>query len=131
MFPCRLLIIDDDKDDVEILSDALHHSGLDNFHCVSSAEEAINFLGNCSSKDTLPRLIVTELYLPAENGLQFIKSLQQNDRYNKIPVIVLSSLRFDMVRDFHKNFKEDYIEKPSSYQDYLKVATLLNRISVT
>ena len=129
MYPCRLLIIDDDKDDVEILSEAMHQSGFDSFYFVGSAEEAINFLSECSTEDALPRLIVTDLYLPAMNGLQFIKTLQQSMRYNKIPVIILSSTKFEIVIDFHKNLKADYIEKPSSYQDYLKVAALLNQKS--
>ena len=81
MYPCRLLIIDDDTDDIELLSDALHQSVFNSFHCVNSAEEALTFLEECPTEEALPKLIVTDLYLQAINGRQFIKTLQQHLRY--------------------------------------------------
>ena len=130
MYPCGLLIIDDDTDDIELLSDALHQSGFNSFHCVNSAEEAITFLEECPTEDALPKLIVTDLYLPGINGLQFIKTLQQHLRYNKISIVVFSTLKWELVMDFDKNIgTANYIEKPSCYQDYLKVAILLNQKS--
>ena len=130
MYPCKLLIIDDDKDDVELLSDALLQAGSSSFHCVKSALEALSFLDECATVQALPRLIVTDLYLPAINGIQLIKTLQQTDRYRNIPVFVLSTLRYEMVTDFHKNLAATgYIKKPTCYQDYLKVAAFLNHKS--
>lgn len=131
MYPCKLLIIDDDKDDVELLSDALLQEGSSSFHCVKSAEEAIAFLEECPTREALPRLIVTDLYLPAVTGIQLIMTLKQTDRYRNIPVFVLSTLRFEMVTDFHNNLAATgYIKKPTCYQDYLKVAAFLSHKSV-
>lgn len=127
MYPCKLLIIDDDKEDLELLSDALIESGSDSFHCVQSAEEAILFLEECTNEDALPRLIVTDLYLPATNGIQLIKTLKQTDRYSRIPIYVLSTLKFELVKELHQNLAAtDYIKKPTCYQDYLKMAAFLS-----
>lgn len=127
MYPCKLLIIDDDKDDLDVLSDALHESGSNSFHCVKSAEEAIAFLEKCPTQEALPRLIVTDLFLPAITGVQLIMTLKQTDRYSNIPIFVLSTLKFEMVTDFHKNLAATgYIKKPTCYQDYLKVAAFLS-----
>ena len=126
MYPCKLLIIDDDKEDLELLSDALLESGSRSFHCVKSAQEAISVLEECPTEEALPSLIVTDLYLPAITGIQLIMTLKQTDRYSNIPVFVLSTLKFEQVKDFHHNFAATgYIKKPTSYKDYLKVAAFL------
>ena len=127
MYPCRILVIDDDSDDIEILSDAFVQSGFNSFHCVKSAYEAFTFLEECTIEESLPRLIVIDLYLPAHNGEQFIKTLRHNPRYHKINIVVFSTLKLELVVDFDQNIgNADYIEKPSCYQDYLKVAAILN-----
>ncbi len=127
MYPCKLLIIDDDRDDVELLTEALLQEGSSSFHCVTSAEEAITFLEECATDEALPRLIVTDLYLPAINGIQLIKALQQIERYRNIPVFILSTLKYEMVKDFHESLAATgYIKKPTCYKDYLKVAAFLS-----
>ncbi len=130
MYPCNLLIIDDDGDDVELLADALLQAGSSSFHCVKSAIEALSFLDECETEEALPRLIVTDLYLPVINGIQLIKTLTQTERYRNIPVFVLSTLEYEMISDFHKNLAATgYIKKPTSYKDYLKVAAFLSHKS--
>ena len=130
MYPCRILVIDDDSDDIEILSDAFVQSGFNSFHCVNSAEKAIAYLDECLTETALPRLIVTDLYLPGINGLQFIKSLKVNEAYNKINVVVFSTLRLEFLTDVDRNMgAASYIEKPCCYQDYLKIAAILDKKS--
>ena len=130
MCPCRILIIDDDSDDIEVLSDALLQSGFNSFHCIKSADEAITFLEACTIEGSLPRLIVIDLYLPANNGRQFLKIVQQNPLYNKIKIVVFSNMKLELLTDVDRNIgAADYIEKPCCYQDYLKIAVILDQKS--
>ena len=128
MHPCKILIIDDDKDDVEILSDAFIKNGIEEVHYVDSAHKAIEYLNQIEKEEDLPKLIVTDLYLPAKNGLELISDLGQTAPYNKIPVVLLSTLRYEMVQDMNKEISfSDYIKKPNSYDEYLQVARFLQQ----
>ena len=44
MIPCKILIIDDDKDDVEILADAFENSGVDSVHYLYTAMQVFMYL---------------------------------------------------------------------------------------
>jgi CheY-like chemotaxis protein len=45
MPPCKILIIDDDKDDVGILAEALGECGVESLHYVFTAMKAFSYLG--------------------------------------------------------------------------------------
>ena len=70
MANCKILIIDDDEDDVEILADAFTQCGVDGVHYVYTAMEAFAYLEEVEH-ECLPKLIVTDLYLPGITGAKF------------------------------------------------------------
>ena len=63
----KILIIDDDTDDVEILSDAFSKSGVESVHYVHSAMEAFIYLEQLESGE-MPKLIVTDMYRSRVSG---------------------------------------------------------------
>jgi CheY-like chemotaxis protein len=73
----KILIIDDDEDDVTLLSDAFHSCGVDNVHYVYTAMQAFMYLEEQKTNDCLPKLIVTDLYLPGMTGAEFLKDLKK------------------------------------------------------
>ncbi len=128
--PCmkysKVLIIDDDIDDVEILADAFTQSGVDGVHYEHSAMHAFMYLEQCRAKDEMPKLIVTDLYLPGITGAEFLKDLKQMEMYKHIHVIVLSSVKSEQEIEKYKQMgAEDYLQKPSSYTEYLAIARLM------
>ena len=119
----KVLIVDDDKDDIEILADAFTQSGVESVHYVHSAMQAFMYLQSIEEKNNLPRLIVTDLYLPGITGAEFLKDLKGMEKYKHIHVIVLSAAKTEKEVERMKQMgAEDYLIKPSSYKDYLKVA---------
>ena len=119
----KVLIVDDDKDDIEILADAFTQSGVESVHYVHSAMQAFMYLQSIEEKKNLPRLIVTDLYLPGITGAEFLKDLKGMEKYKHIHVIVLSGIKTEKEIERMKQMgAEDYLVKPSSYKDYLKVA---------
>jgi CheY-like chemotaxis protein len=119
---CKILIIDDDTDDVEILSDAFAQSGVESVHYVHSAMEAFMYLQQQKDGE-LPKLIVTDMYLPGITGAEFLKDLKKMERYGSIHVIVLSTIKTDVEIERYKQMGAvDYLQKPSSYDEYLQVA---------
>lgn len=119
----KILIIDDDTDDVEILSEAFTQSGVESVHYVHSAIEAFIYLQSIENKEDLPKLIVTDLYLPGITGAEFLADLKKMDKYKHIHVIVLSSIKSEKEIERYKQLGAiDYLTKPSSYEEYIKVA---------
>lgn len=119
----KVLIVDDDTDDVEILADAFTQSGVESVHYVNSAMQAFMYLQSVDEKDNLPKLIVTDLYLPGITGAEFLKDLKGMDKYKHIHVIVLSGTKTqEQIEEMKQMGAEDYLIKPSSYKEYLKVA---------
>lgn len=122
MTPCKILIIDDDTDDVEILADVFKTSGVDSVHYVYTAMQAFMYLEEVRNTE-LPKLIVTDMHLPGITGKEFLQDLKSMDHYKRIHVIVLSSHKSE--KDIEKARQLgalDYIEKPNSYAQYMKVA---------
>jgi CheY-like chemotaxis protein len=127
MAGCKILIIDDDTDDVEILAEAFTQSGVDGVHYVHTAIQAFMYLESLENPEDLPKLIVTDLYLPGITGSEFLKDLKQMEKYKGIHVIVLTSTKTDKEIQKYKQLGAiDYLIKPSSYEEYVEVA---NKIS--
>lgn len=119
---CQILIIDDDEDDVAILSDAFAQCGVDGVHYVFSGMQAFIYLQGVE-KACLPKLIVTDHFLPGMTGAEFVKDLKGMDKYKHIHVIVLSSDKTPKEIERYKQMgADDYVIKPSTYEEYVKVA---------
>jgi CheY-like chemotaxis protein len=122
MVECKILIIDDDKDDVEILADAFNQCGVDSVHYVFTAMEAFIYLQGVT-EDRLPRLIVTDHFLPGITGVEFFNDLKGMEKYKHIPLIVLASTKSDKEIELYREMGAlDYMIKPVTYDDYVKVA---------
>lgn len=123
MIPCKILIIDDDTDDVEILADAFTRSGVEAVHYAHTAMQAFMYLEGVKDPENLPHLIVTDHYLPGITGSEFLKDLKGMERYKHIPVVVLSTIKTEaQIEKYRQMGAEDYLKKPGTYEEYLTVA---------
>ena len=122
MSDCKILIIDDDEDDVAILADAFTQCGIDGVHYVFTAIQAFMYLQE-KEHDCLPKLIITDHFLPGMTGAEFLKDLKGMDKYKHIHVIVLSTTKSDRELERYREMGAlDYVIKPVSYDEYVKVA---------
>lgn len=122
--PSKILIIDDDLDDVEILSEAFTQSGVQGVHYVHTAMQAFMYLESLEHKEDLPKLIITDYYLAGITGPEFLLDLKKMDRYRHIPVIILSTYKTAKEIEHYKAMGAlEYIVKPNTYDEYLQVAS--------
>ena len=128
---CKVLIVDDDTGDVEILAEAFSQSGVESVHYVHSAMQAFMYLQSVVEKHNLPKLIVTDLFLPGITGVEFLKDLKGMEKYKHIHVIVLSSFKAEKeIEKFKQMGADDYLLKPSTYEEYVQVAkTMLAKLN--
>jgi CheY-like chemotaxis protein len=119
---CKILMIDDDEDDVEILANAFLQSGVNSVHHVKTAMQAFMYLESVEY-ECLPKLIVTDNFLPGISGIELLADLKGMEKYKHIPVVVLSTSKADEeIEEYQKIGILDYVIKPSSYDEYVKVA---------
>lgn len=116
------MMIDDDEDDVEIMANAFLQSGLNTVHHVKTAMQAFMYLETIEH-ECLPKLIVTDNFLPGISGKEFLADLKRTEKYQHIPVVVLSTSKTDdEIEAYEKMGILEYIVKPSSYDEYVTVA---------
>ena len=82
----HVLVVDDEKDIVEFLTELLE----DNGYRVSSANDGIEAMEAVSEEK--PDLILLDLQMPEETGTGFYRKLQHKKEFKGIPVIVISGL---------------------------------------
>ncbi len=129
MQACKILIVDDDADDVEILSDAFLKTGVECVHHADTAPEAFLYLLEASKKNELPDMIITDHYLRGATGVEFLQDLKSNEQYKNILVIVLSAIKPENdIEKYREIGAVDYLIKPSSYAAYLQIANYIKQM---
>jgi DNA-binding response OmpR family regulator len=71
--------------------------------------EAVEALEN----DPLPHLVLLDLMLPEISGIEFLKQMRSQSRYNDVPVIILSALTEpEQIREGLSEGADRYLTKP-------------------
>ena len=82
----KVLVVDDEKDIVEYLTELLEDSGYE----VTPAYDGVEAM-RLIAKET-PDLILLDLMMPEETGTGLYRKLHNRKEYRDIPVIVISGL---------------------------------------
>jgi CheY-like chemotaxis protein len=85
--PFTILIVDDDRDALEALSDLLRDEG---YRIVQAhhGREALDALNNHPT----PSLILLDLMMPVMNGFEFLSAKARDRAFASIPVIIISGI---------------------------------------
>ena len=119
----RILVVDDEKDIVELLQYNLEKEGY-KISTVFSGEQCLENI-----KTELPDLILLDLMLPEIDGLDVCKILKSNSRTSNIPIIMLTAKgeETDIVLGLELG-ADDYITKPFKIRELLaRVKAVLRR----
>lgn len=78
----------------------------------------------------VPDIIISDISMPVFNGIQLLKIIRKNDKYNHIPFIFLTAkAEKDDLRDGMLNGADDYIIKPFTFDVlYNSINTRINRL---
>lgn len=108
----KILLIEDDSDDIELLKDALDSHGLTySIDIVTDGGKALDYIRNCKK---CPDIIILDFNLPKVHGREIILEIKSVSSFKKIPLLILttSSAREDI--DFaYKNGADKYLTKPT------------------
>jgi CheY-like chemotaxis protein len=84
--PKNILVVDDEKDVRDFLSDLLE----DNGYSVRLASDGIEAMERI--EDSTPDLILLDLQMPRETGTNLYRKIHRKKEYTSVPVIVISGL---------------------------------------
>jgi CheY-like chemotaxis protein len=120
----RILLVEDNPNDVELtlaaLSDA--HLGNDVF-VVRDGAEALAYLRyawETGSASGLPAVVLLDLKMPRVDGFDVVKKMKTDDRFRKIPIVMLTSSAEE--RDLHESSRlgvNAYLVKPLAFQSFV------------
>ena len=119
-----VLVVDDDPDAREFLTTVLQDNGYASI-AAGDGDEALTLI-----EQTPPDLVALDIAMPEKSGVAVYRAMKEDDRYNKIPVIIITGISEDF-RKFISTRRqvpppEGYISKPVDHQQFLEmVAGLL------
>lgn len=120
----KILLVDDDIEDREIIQDALGDLGYQSvLHFEENGEKALKFLEDAFANNTLPTMVILDLNMPRMNGTQTLRHLKNDQRFKHIPVVIYSTSLNRIERDECLALgAHSYVIKPVSYRDTVATA---------
>lgn len=121
----RILMVEDDNNDVEMTLSALEEYNLANEVAVThDGEEALDYLycrGKYQSRSNEnPAVMLLDLKLPKVDGLEVLRQVKSDDNLKMIPVVVLTSSHEekDMVTSYKLGVNA-YVVKPVDFHEFV------------
>nr|WP_143474364.1 response regulator transcription factor [Proteiniborus sp. DW1] len=118
-----IYIVEDDKNIRELECYALESSG----YSVKSFETSSDFYAACIEQ--LPDLVLLDIMLPDEDGLDILRNLRNQEKTKDLPIIMITakSTELDKVKGLDSG-ADDYITKPFGIMELIsRVKALLRR----
>lgn len=121
-----ILLAEDNPQDVELTIEALGEYNLANsIVSVEDGVEVMEYL-NCTGKFShrspgLPAVILLDIKMPRMDGIQVLEMLRTDNRFNHIPVVMLTSSREepDLKRCYDLGVNA-YVVKPVNFDDFIQ-----------
>ena len=127
-----ILIIDDDSDDVQFFQQVLNNSDLEAVMIAFFDADAalVHLQRRVEQLEKLPDVIIMDLNLPRVQGHDALAMLKANERFHKIPVIVLSASK--RAEDNDKSFRfgaAGYFIKPMKDEEWTPILKLMKTLT--
>jgi CheY-like chemotaxis protein len=123
MKKCKILLAEDDPDDILLLKDAFQSLGAkEMIEFADNGEQVLKKLQD-NENEELPGLIVVDVNMPKIGGMQTLERLKADKRLKDIPVLIYttSTNPVDEERSLRLGAK-GYVIKPSSFKKLIETA---------
>ena len=126
----KILLVEDDPDHAELIMEVLETENVQKeIILLQDGLEALNYFQKYEENGAQIRvsLIILDLNLPKIHGMKVLKILKQNSRFSSIPVAILSTSSDDeTIEEVYKNGADNYIAKPTLYEDFVEKVKALS-----
>lgn len=121
----RILLVEDDPNDVELTMTALEEYNLANEVVVAKdGQEALDYIyceGKFAGRSVEnPAVLLLDLKLPKIDGLEVLRRIKSDEKLKMIPVVVLTSSHEekDMVASYRHGVNA-YVVKPVDFHEFV------------
>jgi CheY-like chemotaxis protein len=123
---CKILLVEDDPNDVELTLTALKENHLTNeIVVVRDGAEALDYLHRRGRHEARgagnPTVILLDLKLPKVDGLEVLKRVKSDPDLKTVPVVMLTSSGEE--RDLAESYDSGsnaYVVKPLGFMDFVE-----------
>jgi CheY-like chemotaxis protein len=120
---CPILLVEDSRDDVELITSALAHLK-NRIDVASDGEQALDYLHrrgkHADRRGGNPGLVLLDLKLPKVSGLEVLAEMRSDSHLKHIPVVILTSSREDQdLRHGYQHGANAYVVKPVKFSDFI------------
>jgi two-component system response regulator len=126
--PAHILLVEDNRMDVELTLDAFHEAKLLNtIQVVSDGMEALGYLfgrGQYADRNKfpMPNLVLLDLKLPGIDGFEVLRQVKSTPILKRLPIVVLTSSEEEGDRALsYDRGANSYLVKPVSFDGFLDV----------
>lgn len=116
-----ITLADDDEDDRLFFTEAFDELKINTVvNTVKNGKELLNYLNLPDS--VLPNIIFLDLNMPILNGIDCLKKIKQNEKFNDIAIAIYSTSSSE--KDIENTFvlgANIYIKKPNNFDDLKKI----------
>ena len=128
----RILMVEDDPNDVELTLTALGEYNLANEVVVTrDGAEALDYLflqGRHAGRDPAirPQVVLLDLHLPRIDGLEVLRRIRAHEKTRTLPVVVLTSSKEE--RDLVESYQlgvNSYVHKPVDVTSFFEAVRQL------
>lgn len=122
----KILVVDDEKDAVEMLQSGLLRAGYEVAVAFDGEEALIRV------KEDNPDVILLDLMMPKLNGFEVLKEIREKHRDKWRPVIIISAqTEVDSVKRGYAMEADHYLTKPCTLENILRgIRTMISLIPV-
>ncbi|MFB9991816.1 response regulator [Deinococcus oregonensis] len=127
----RILLVDDNLNDVELALTVLRDSGEQQrvFHDITvagSGAEAIAMLNASGPSNPLPDVILLDLKMPQMDGLAVLDAIRASDSTRDIPVVMLTTSGEPRdISDSYAHGASAYVIKPLDFSQFREAMTTI------
>ena len=125
--PTRILLVEDEPNDVELIRLALdEYKFVNQMDVAADGEQALHYLLGRDGQESinpLPRLVLLDLKLPKISGIQVLEAIRTHPRTKSLVVVVMTSSAEDQdLRACYDLGVNSYIVKPLDFTQFTDVA---------
>ena len=128
---CHVLLVEDSRDDVELITSALEHLK-NRIDVAQDGAQALDYLhrrgAHAGRRSGDPSLVLLDVKLPKVSGLEVLAEMRKDKNLKRIPVVILTSSREDQdLVHGYEHGANAYVAKPVKFGDFVTAVKDIGR----